>query len=1098
MNSLVNSIANWLADYYLLSGVLLMLTLLAMATIRQPAQRRAITQSTLCALFLLAVLCALPGWSTISLINDQGTAITSEQISESTGITPKDDSENLLPTDQRTTISRPLAGVSALPQVERRRATLTWPDVSWPTVAVIVWISGAIGMLLWLAIGSLAARRLRRMAQPAPPELLDLMAEVIQLKGGIFHPTDLLLSDRTNVAVALGFWRPAVLLPAHWATQSPLPFREGLGEVSLRDQLRSVLAHEWAHIRNHDVRWLAASRALLVLLWAQPLYWLLRRWMRLDQEALADAAAAKLTSRERYAEQLVAWARNVATQPAVRLSSAVGLWESASQIRRRIALLVDERLTVLHRCSKSWIAAVAAALIGIATGLSLLTLQPATHAAENTRAVYSKESSGESLEYTGTVVDRHSEKPIAGATVVVRRQTSSKHPWPTLAETKHITDADGTYKFTIPPAQLNDKKLYIELDVTHSDYAPRTGFGYALSMIRKNERLGGRPFFERVELEPAKQITGVAKTPDGGAAAGIPVLAFSKAKPKDLSEYGSWSRGKTDGEGRFELNVTDGGHAVLWLLPEKYTQQTHVLNDKRGDLGVFALKDGIRLKGQVLDRNGKPISGVWANAELMEGPAKQPIDMPVADQIDRSALTDADGQFELAPLPPGTYRVLPEESPEENPNRDREPRPLSAAFLPQRIELTEGEMPEPIIIKAADTVTIEAQIYDSAGKPRSGHGVDFWGRTSDKRGDYFYATERPNAEGHFKFEVPKGMSEAKLTFSTNEHQALRYRLAPGEPLRAERELDFGTIDRDYGPIEIYYYTAPLLIVGARNEAGKPIPDFKPSIVYDAEVKTKEEASRWISGVEGEVNFEKQEDGRWRTEQMLPDEKIKLTVSADGYKSVKRELALPEGAVEELTVTLFPDAVNGNDKGANDTTRRIRALPVMQQVPSSKGAGDRPPALLSYGDGKADGKKSYGGSGHLIQFEMPNGVTKARGLQIHGSRYGYPQAPKEDFEITFLGEDGEEVLHSEAAPYHLFKRGKETWVRVMFDKEVELPEKFWVALNFNAEQTKGVYMSYDTSTKGEHSRVGLPGDDEKPKETDFGGDWMVQVRLARPR
>ncbi len=159
--------------------------------------------------------------------------------------------------------------------------------------------------------------------------------------------------------------------------------------------------------------------------------------------------------------------------------------------------------------------------------------------------------------------------------------------------------------------------------------------------------------------------------------------------------------------------------------------------------------------------------------------------------------------------------------------------------------------------------------------------------------------------------------------------------------------------------------------------------------------------------------------------------------------------------------------------------------------------NRPPALLSYGDGKADGKKSYGGSGHLIRFELPEGITKVRGIRIHGSRYGVPQAPDEDIEITFLSEDREETLDSQGAPYRLFKRGKEAWVRVMFDKEIELPQKFWIALNFNAHQTKGVYLSYDTSTKGEYSRVGLPGDEEEPKETDFGGDWMVQVMLSRP-
>ncbi|MBL9162037.1 MAG: hypothetical protein JNL18_04760 [Planctomycetaceae bacterium] len=50
------------------------------------------------------------------------------------------------------------------------------------------------------------------------------------------------------------------------------------------------------------------------------------------------------------------------------------------------------------------------------------------------------------------------------------------------------------------------------------------------------------------------------------------------------------------------------------------------------------------------------------------------------------------------------------------------------------------------------------------------------------------------------------------------------------------------------------------------------------------------------------------------------------------------------------------------------------------------------------------------------------------------------------------------------------------------------------LNFNAEATKGVYVSYDTSTNGEHSRVGF--NDQDAKETAFGGDWMVQAVLAK--
>ena len=64
------------------------------------------------------------------------------------------------------------------------------------------------------------------------------------------------------------------------------------------------------------------------------------------------------------------------------------------------------------------------------------------------------------------------------------------------------------YSFTIPPEQVAEGSLYIELDVEHPDYATRARFGYSLAMIRKNEKLGERPFFENIELRPGKAILG--------------------------------------------------------------------------------------------------------------------------------------------------------------------------------------------------------------------------------------------------------------------------------------------------------------------------------------------------------------------------------------------------------------------------------------------------------------------------------------------------------------------------------------------------------------------------------------------------------------
>src|SRR4029078_7175339 len=93
---------------------------------------------------------------------------------------------------------------------------------------------------------------------------------------------------------------------------------------------------------------------LFIPLWANPLFWLTKRRLRLDQEALADAAAAEITSREQYAEQLVAWARDMRSPPAMHLSSPRGLWEGPSQLRQRIAILLNEQFTVLRNCSRRW------------------------------------------------------------------------------------------------------------------------------------------------------------------------------------------------------------------------------------------------------------------------------------------------------------------------------------------------------------------------------------------------------------------------------------------------------------------------------------------------------------------------------------------------------------------------------------------------------------------------------------------------------------------------------------------------------------------------------------------------------------------------
>ena len=272
----------------------------------------------------------------------------------------------------------------------------------------------------------------------------------------------------------------------------------------------------------------------------------------------------------------------------------------------------------------------------------------------------------ETLHYTGKVKEIGTGKPIAGAKVVVRRSILKRNNENTiLEETRHTTDADGVYSFTIPPEQVAERFLYIELDVEHPDYATQAGFGYALSMIRKNEKLGGHPFFENIELRPGKPIAGRVERPDGSPAKGVSILAYSrsgKLKAGETFEYGSFSKAKTDDTGNFKVNVSTPGLAVFWILPDDLAVELHGFPEgKRGDLGRFTLKPGVSLKGRVLDVQGKPIAGIFVNAECERDQEAGEIlnGLAVADAINRTAVTGADGSFTMAPLPSAQYRVLP-------------------------------------------------------------------------------------------------------------------------------------------------------------------------------------------------------------------------------------------------------------------------------------------------------------------------------------------------------------------------------------------------------------------------------------------------------
>jgi hypothetical protein len=149
--------------------------------------------------------------------------------------------------------------------------------------------------------------------------------------------------------------------------------------------------------------------------------------------------------------------------------------------------------------------------------------------------------------------------------------------------------------------------------------------------------------------------------------------------------------------------------------------------------------------------------------------------------------------------------------------------------------------------------------------------------------------------------------------------------------------------------------------------------------------------------------------------------------------------------------------------------------------------------LAYGEGRMDGKRSIAGGGHAISFECPDdGKYILRYVELFGSRYGMQDPPAEDFFLHVLDEDMK-VICTAPIPYSTFERGAEKWIAIPAG-DIIVPRKFSVSFDFNPHQTKGVYVGFEKSGKGNHSKVGKPGTQFTP--FDDGSDWMIRAYLAK--
>jgi len=139
----------------------------------------------------------------------------------------------------------------------------------------MLWLAGAMLVMLRLLAGVITLRRLLRGAREVTDPAWQALLARASAQLDLCTPVRLLASPHANMPMALGVWRPIVVLPMEIDTWS-----EELREV--------ILLHELAHVRRRDVRANLVGQLACALYWFHPLVWTAARRLRIEAERACD------------------------------------------------------------------------------------------------------------------------------------------------------------------------------------------------------------------------------------------------------------------------------------------------------------------------------------------------------------------------------------------------------------------------------------------------------------------------------------------------------------------------------------------------------------------------------------------------------------------------------------------------------------------------------------------------------------------------------------------------------------------------------------------------------------------------------------------
>ncbi|MGK6353070.1 M56 family metallopeptidase, partial [Parapedobacter sp. DT-150] len=191
------------------------------------------------------------------------------------------------------------------------------------------YLVGVAAQMLLLAIGYFRLNRMRRVGlHPVPLTWERVFSSALSYMA-VRKPVSFWLSERVNVPLVVGYFKPVVLFPLAVANQLDA------------DQVEAILIHELSHIRRNDYLLNLFKTVMETLMFFNPFVWLLGRMISQEREHACDDMVVLQTGKPIYYAQTLLQVAVLAggTSPNGLAMAAAG--KSKSQLLSRIKRITN-------------------------------------------------------------------------------------------------------------------------------------------------------------------------------------------------------------------------------------------------------------------------------------------------------------------------------------------------------------------------------------------------------------------------------------------------------------------------------------------------------------------------------------------------------------------------------------------------------------------------------------------------------------------------------------------------------------------------------------------------------------------------------------